>query len=112
VNETLGAVGRAIPMPPSVGSSRLEALSDLWITAGLGDIYTTVITVERTYTDFDDLWNTILEGPSAGQTLKAMSEEERTRFRELLQARLQPSGSGSISLTGRAHAIQGTVPSL
>ena len=112
VNETLGAVGRAIPMPPSVSSSRLEALSDLWVTAGLGDIYTRVITVERTYTDFDDLWNTVLGGPSAGQALEAMSEEERTRFRELLQARLQPSGSGSISLTGRAHAIRGTVPSL
>jgi hypothetical protein len=99
-------------MPPSIGSSRLEALSDLWVTAGLGDIYTRVITVERTYTDFDDLWNTVLGGPSAGQALAAMSEEERTRFRELLQARLQPSGSGSISLTGRAHAIRGTVPSL
>jgi ubiquinone/menaquinone biosynthesis C-methylase UbiE len=111
VNETLGAFGRAIPMPPSVGSSRLEALSDLWVTAGLGDIYTRVITVKRTYTDFDDLWNTVLGGPSAGQALAAMSEEERTRFRELLQARLQPSGRGSISLTGRAHAIRGTVPS-
>jgi len=112
VNETLGAVGRAIPMPPSVGSSRLEALSDLWVTAGLFDIHTKVITVERTYTDFDDLWNTVLGGPSAGQALAVMSEEERTRFRELLQARLQPTGSGLISLTGRAHAIRGKVPSL
>ena len=42
---------------------------------------------------FDDLWNTVLGGPSAGQALEAMSEEERTRFRELLQARLQPSGA-------------------
>ena len=49
--------------------------------------------VERNYTDFDDLWNTVLGGPSAGQALEAMSEEERTRFRELLQARLQPSGA-------------------
>jgi hypothetical protein len=93
VNETLAAVGRAIPMPPSIGSSRLEALSDLWVTAGLGDTYTRVITVERTYTDFDDLWNTVLGGPSAGQVLGAMSEEERTRFLELLRARLQPSGA-------------------
>jgi ubiquinone/menaquinone biosynthesis C-methylase UbiE len=112
VNETLGAVGRAVPMPPSVGSSRLEALSDLWVTAGLGDIYTRVITVERTYPDFNDLWNTVLGGPSAGQALAAMSEEERTHFRELLQARLQPAGSGSITLAGRAHAIRGKVPSL
>jgi hypothetical protein len=41
-----------------------------------------------------------------------MSEEERTHFRELLQARLQPAGSGSITLAGRAHAIRGKVPGL
>jgi ubiquinone/menaquinone biosynthesis C-methylase UbiE len=112
VNETLGAVGRTIPMPPSAGSSRLEVLSDLWVTAGLCDIHTRVITVERTYTDFDDLWQTVLGGPSAGQVLAAMNEEDRTSFRKLLQARLQPTASGSIRLEGRAHAIRGTVPSL
>ncbi|WP_341883690.1 methyltransferase domain-containing protein [Synechococcus sp. UW140] len=112
VNKALAAIGRPTPKPPSPEASRLEVLSDLWATAGLSDIHTRVITVERTYTNFDDLWNTVLGGPSAGQALAAMSEEELTRFRELLQARLQPSGSGSISLTGRAHAIRGTVPSL
>ena len=67
VNDTLRAVGRAIPTPPSPESSRLEALRDLWVTAGLGDIRTRVITVERTYTDSDDLWSTVRRGPSAGQ---------------------------------------------
>jgi SAM-dependent methyltransferase len=112
VNETLGAVGRAIPMPPSAGASRLDVLGDLWTSAGLGDIHTRVITVERTYTDFDDLWTTVLGGPSAGQALAVMSEEEISQFRELLRGRLQPAGSGSICLSGRAHAIRGTAPSL
>jgi ubiquinone/menaquinone biosynthesis C-methylase UbiE len=110
VNETLGAVGMAVPMPPSVGASRLDGLRDLWTTAALGDIHTRVITVERTYTDFDDLWTTILGGPSAGQTLATMGEEDVSKFREVLQARLQPAGSCSITLIGRAHAIRGTVP--
>ena len=112
VNEALGAVGRAVPMPPSVSSSRLEALRDLWATAGLGDIHTRVITVERTYTDFDDLWTTVLGGPSAGQAFAVMSEAEASRFRGLLRERLQTAGSGPITLSGRAHAIRGTVPSL
>jgi hypothetical protein len=86
-------------------------LRDLWTSAGLGDIHTRVITVERTYTDFDDLWTTVLGGPSAGQALAVMGEADVSRFRELLRERLQPAGSGSISLTGRAHAIRGTVPS-
>ncbi len=96
-------------MPPSPESSRLEALRDLWVTAGLGDIHTRVITVERTYTDFDDLWSTVRRGPSAGQALAVMGEQDVCRFRELLRARLRPAGSGSITLAGRAHAIRGTV---
>ncbi len=58
--------------------------------------------VERNYTDLDDLWNTVLGGPSAGQALEAMSEEERTRFRELLQARLQASGAQCQAFDGSA----------
>jgi len=110
VNETLGAIGRAVPMPPSVEAARLDVLRNLWSTASLGEIHTRVITVERTYTDFDDLWTTVLGGPSAGQTLAAMSKEEVSRFREVLRDRLQPAESGSITLAGRAHAIRGTVP--
>jgi SAM-dependent methyltransferase len=110
VTETLSAIGRSTPMPPSPEASRLEALRELWATAGLRDIQTRVISVERTFTDIDDFWSTLLGGPSAGQALAAMNEEERSGFRELLRARLQPAGSGSITLGARAHAIQGTVP--
>jgi len=39
-----------------------------------------------------------------------MSEEEASQFRARLRERLQPSGSGPLSLSGRAHAIRGTVP--
>ncbi|MFN7901184.1 MAG: class I SAM-dependent methyltransferase [Synechococcaceae cyanobacterium] len=112
VNETLGAVGRAMPLPPSVSYSGLEALRGLWASAGLGDIHTSVITVERSYTDFEDLWTTVLRGPSPGQALALMSEAEVSRFRGLLRERLQTVGSGPITLSGRAHAIRGTVPSL
>ncbi|MEI6829317.1 MAG: methyltransferase domain-containing protein [Synechococcaceae cyanobacterium ELA445] len=110
VNETLNAVGRSTPMAPRPESSRLDVLRVLWASAGLGDIQTRVISVERTYTDFDDVWSTLLGGPSAGQALAAMNEEERSGFRELLRVRLQPAGSGSISLGARAHAIKGSVP--
>ncbi|HYP04356.1 MAG TPA: hypothetical protein VER57_07385, partial [Cyanobium sp.] len=57
VTETLSAVGRSTPMPPSPEASRLEALRDLWAAAGLGDIQTNVIAVERTFADFDAFWS-------------------------------------------------------
>lgn len=110
VTETLSAVGRPTPMPPSPESSRLEVLRDLWATAGLGDIQTREIAVERSFADFDAFWSTLLGGPSAGQALAAMNEVERSGFRDLLRARLQPAGSGPITLPARAHAIRGTVP--
>jgi SAM-dependent methyltransferase len=110
VNETLNAVGRSTPMAPRPESSRLDVLRDLWASAGLGDLQTKVIAVERTFADFDDFWSTLLGGPSAGQALAAMNEEERSGFRELLRARLQPAGGGPITLPARAHAIRGRVP--
>ena len=110
VNETLAALGRPTPRPPSPEASRLAVLSDLWATAGLSDIHTRAIEVERTFADMDDLWTTLLGGPSAGQAIAAMDEPERSSFRALLATRLQPDGSGPITLKGRAHAIRGTVP--
>lgn len=112
VTETLSAIGRSTPMAPRPESSRLEMMRDLWASAGLGDIETNVIAVERTFADFEEFWETILGGPSAGQALRAMNEEERSGFRELLRARLQPAGSGPITLGARAHAIRGSVPGL
>jgi hypothetical protein len=110
VNETLAAVGRPTPRPPSPEASRLAVLSDLWASAGLSNIHTRAIEVERIFSNYDDLWNTILGGPSAGQAIAAMDEQERSSFRALLASRLQPEGCGPITLMGRAHAIRGTVP--
>lgn len=40
--------------------------------------------MERTFVDFEDILNTVIGAPSAGQTLAAMNEEEVSRFREVL----------------------------
>jgi hypothetical protein len=85
-------------------------LSDLWASAGLSNIHTRAIEVERIFSNYDDLWDTLLGGPSAGQAIAAMDEQERSSFRALLGANLQPDGYGPIILKGRAHAIRGTVP--
>ncbi|WP_411873452.1 hypothetical protein [Vulcanococcus limneticus] len=70
------------------------------------------MSLERAYTDCNDLWTTVLGGPSAGQALAVMGVADVSRFRAVLRDRLQPARSGPITLSGRAHAIQGTVPSL
>ena len=62
------AMGVPLPMPPSFSASRMEALQDLWTGAGLDAVETGEITVERTFTDFDDFWTANLLGASIRPT--------------------------------------------
>src|SRR4051812_21645188 len=66
-------MGVEVPLPPSPEASRIDALRDLWRDAGLTDIDTLVITVRRTFSDFDDYWTTVLGGPSVSRGLGSMS---------------------------------------
>ena len=54
----LRALGRKPVLPPSPEASRLETLRALWTGAGLTEVETREITVQRTFADFDDLWTT------------------------------------------------------
>jgi len=110
VQAELRALGLTVPMPPSPEASGLEMMRRLWSAAGLVDIDTRTITVQRTYADFDDYWTTILGGPSVGGRLAALSPEQRGLFEERLRARLPPDAAGRITCSARANAISGRVP--
>ena len=71
VLEELRAVDVAVPHPPSENASRLDVMRELWAGAGLAAIETRVITVQRTFVDFNDYWATISGSPSAGKSLAA-----------------------------------------
>ena len=53
-------------------------MRELWAGAGLEDVDTREIAVQRTFADFDDYWTTILGGPSVGPQLAAMPSEDLT----------------------------------
>src|SRR5205085_1531542 len=63
------AIGVTLLRPQSAEASRMSALQTLWKNAGLEAIDTKQITVERTFSDFEDFWNTTLLGPSIGPTI-------------------------------------------
>jgi hypothetical protein len=78
--------------------------------AGLEKVETREITVERSFPDFDDFWQTIIGGPSAGRQLRALSDADRARFMAGLRQRLPaPDASGRMTLSARANAIRGRV---
>lgn len=105
----LRAMGRVVPEAPSPDASRLENLQALWKGAGLTEVTTHVITVQRTFDDFDDYWTTVKGAPSAGRSLAAMAADDVTRLQATLRERLPADSSGRITCRARAHAVKGQV---
>lgn len=104
------ALGIPFPSPPRPETSSQDTLQALWQGAGLEDVATRRITVERTFPDFDDYWSTILTGPTVKHTLADMSAAERQVLRDRIAAILPIAGDGSITCSGAANAIKGRVP--
>ena len=104
------AMGMTIPMPPSPGASRLEAMLELWTGAGLEAVEARPIPVQRTFSSFDDYWATILGGPSLAPKLATMSAADLAQLRDRMRARLPADATGRITYSARAHAVKGRVP--
>jgi SAM-dependent methyltransferase len=105
----LRAMDVEVPMPPSPGASAVEALRELWAGAGLQDVQTLRIQVQRRFAGFDDYWDTILGGPSVRAALAGMRPEALPRLQERMRAKLRPDGSGGIACRAQANAVRGRV---
>ena len=104
------AMGVTPLLPPRSDASRIEALRDLWAGAGLDAIETREITVQRTFTDFDDFWTTTLRGSSVGPTIGAMAPGDVELLKRRVRTRLPPDATGRITYSARANAVKGRVP--
>lgn len=103
-------LGLAIPSPPNPDASKMDVLRDLWTGAALELIETRIITVQRTFADFDDYWTTILGGASVRPTLAAMAAEDLALLKARMRARLSSEPSGHITYRAWANAVKGRVP--
>ena len=110
IQAEIRAMGIATLLPPSASASRMEELRNLWTNAGLGAIETRVISVQRTFADFDDFWATNLLGSSVRPTIAAMSSGEVEQLKRRMRARLLPDAAGRITHGARANAIKGCAP--
>ena len=110
VNAELSAMGINAPTAPSPDASRIDRLGELWTGARLEKVETREIVVERTFANFDDYWQTIIGGPSAGRQLRGLSDGDRARFTARLRERLPaPDANGALTMSARANAIRGVV---
>lgn len=110
LQDALRAQGKTPLAPPQAAVAALDALHGVWNGAGLADVETTVITVQRHYSSFDDFWETALLGPSLAPALAKMAPADVEAMREFVRAHLPVDADGGITCTARAHAVRGRVP--
>ena len=105
------AMGIAPMLPPSADASRQDVLMGLWSGAGLVDVETRTITVERSFSDFEEYWVTSTNTSGAIRPiLAAMTEAEIARFKDTVRASMLTGPSGAVTWTARANAIKGRLP--
>ncbi len=102
------AMGMPVPLPPSAAVSDMIALRKSFVDAGLDDIETTEIRVERDFADYSDFWNTALLSPSVGASIKALPAKDFETLKTRVRERLKP-GSGKLTAQARANAIKAKV---
>jgi ubiquinone/menaquinone biosynthesis C-methylase UbiE len=98
------------PPRPNGEVSKMDALEQLWTEAGLVDIATRRIDVQRSFTDFDDFWSASTLGSSIGPLFAAMPAEDVARIKSRVRARLKADGAERICNGAFANAIIGRVP--
>ena len=96
-------------LPPSVAASTVEVSTSLWQQAGLRDVQTCQITVQRRFDSFDDYWNSAASSNSLRPMYEGMQEERRELLKTNVRLRLQAS-DGELTVSARANAVSGRRP--
>lgn len=93
--------------PPSVEAAQLDRMRALWSEAGLRDVETTQITVQRTFADFEDLWETSLLSASMANRILNLDAGTRETLKERFRSRMNVDGQGRVTCSARANAVKG-----
>ena len=85
-------------------------MRSIWENAGLVDIETQTIDVQRRYESFERFWEIAQTGPRVAPRIARMSDDDRARLRDGLRRRLPVDAQGQLSDRAWANAIKGRVP--
>lgn len=102
-------LGAVVPAPPNPDASRLDILRDLWQGAGLIDIETHALTVQRTFASFDEYWATIIGWSSVARAIETMAPDAILELQRRLRESLPADALGRISYSATANAVKGRV---
>jgi SAM-dependent methyltransferase len=104
----LRKMGVSPALPPSAAAAGIDALQTLWADAGLENVETREIVVQRSFADFDAFWTSSTSGPISFGNMPADAVQQ---LKQKVQARLPADASGRVTCTARANAVKGRKPS-
>jgi SAM-dependent methyltransferase len=110
IQTELKAMGFSPLRPPSADASKVEILQELWTDAGLVDVESRRIDVQRSFVDFDDFWTASTLGASLGPLLTSMAPDDIAQLKTRVRAHLGDDSTGRITYAAWANAIKGRVP--
>jgi hypothetical protein len=96
-------------LPPSVGASTLDASTALWQQAGLQQVRTRAISVQRRFDSFEDYWSSGESSNTLRPLFETMSPERRALLKSNVRRRLH-ADDGPLTLSARANAVTGIKP--
>ena len=109
IQAELHTMGVATPSPPSAEVARMDKLRSMWIDAGLINVDTKVIDVERSFVDFDDYWETCMLSSIIGAGIKGLPAGQIDELKKRVRGRFR-AGQGRFTASARANAVKGLVP--
>jgi ubiquinone/menaquinone biosynthesis C-methylase UbiE len=110
IQTELKAMGYTPIRPPSAEASKIEALQQLWSAAGLVDVESRRIDVQRSFVDFEDFWTAATLGASIAPLLASMPPDDVAQIKTRVRAHLRADSTGHITYGAWANAIKGRVP--
>lgn len=103
------ALGITVSAPPHPEASSRQQMQALWQEAGLMEVETTVISVQRDFTDFEEYWSVALSGPSMKASLGSTTAEVIASLKQRMKEILPSDSTGKVTITAHANAVQGRV---
>jgi len=110
LQDEMAKLGHQPLWPPSVEAARMAALRESWTDAGLIDVETHELVVQRTYADFDAFWAAARKGPRIAPRMSEMPGGDADLLKKRLRERLPTAADGSVTCQARANAVRGRRP--
>ena len=110
INGALGALGLARVSAPFAEASTIPNLTRLWSEAGLVDVETRTITVERPFESFDEFWESAALNNVIATQVAGLTPEQLQWAKQDAMARVARDEAGRLVFRAHANAVKGRVP--